>query len=437
MRLAIIGTGYVGLVTGVCLAESGHEISCIDIDADKIKKLSDAIIPIYEPGVEDLVKRNITLKRLSFRRSIQSNGGNYDAIFLALGTPQGIDGQADLSQIKETAKSIAPHLSAKTLVVVKSTVPVGTSDEIEALLNQELKRMNRGFSAKVASNPEFLAEGTAVRDFMRPDRIIIGVSSDEDAGLLYSIYKPFALSNPGKIIRMDRRSAELTKYASNGLLATKISFMNELSRLAESCGANINAVRVGMGSDSRIGNRFLYAGPGYGGSCFPKDVKALMCTAKTKGLNLSIIEAVEKVNDEQIRFIYNKIVNHFGSLEGRRLCLWGLSFKPRTNDVRESPSLKLIKLLIDSGCLINAHDPMADIDFQKSLEQPICINEEAYDALQDADALILMTEWQEYRSPNWKVIADKLKSKALFDFRNQWERQDLENQGFAYYAVGC
>ncbi|BCD60532.1 MULTISPECIES: UDP-glucose/GDP-mannose dehydrogenase family protein [unclassified Nitratiruptor] len=450
MRLSIIGTGYVGLVTGACMAQMGNSVICVDIDEEKIEKLKKGIIPIYEPGLEEIVKENFKIGTLHFTTDIKEALQRSDIVFIAVGTPQGEDGSADLQYVLVVAKDIGKYMTHPLIVVDKSTVPVGTADKVRATIQNELKkRLENGeitegeyqelMEFDVVSNPEFLKEGDAVNDFMKPDRVVIGADKEKSMQILKELYAPFT-RNHERFIAMDIRSAELTKYAANAMLATKISFMNEMAKIAEAVGADINKVRVGIGSDSRIGYSFIYPGVGYGGSCFPKDVKALEKIAIDAGVEPKIIKAVEAVNKEQRVYFLNKILQRFGEdLRGKSFALWGLSFKPETDDMREAPSITIVKELTSRGAKIKAYDPKAMEEAKNFWLKDVsnieyCDNK--YDALNDADAMILVTEWKEFRSPDFIEMQKRLKNPLIFDGRNQYNKEKLKEYGFEYHQVG-
>lgn len=439
MRIAVVGTGYVGLVTGTCLAEVGHTITCIDLDEKKIAKLKDGISPIYEPGLEALIKQNIEHERLRFTTNLEEGLKGADVAFIAVGTPEGEDGSADLSYVKAVAKSIGQKCSGNLLAVVKSTVPVGTCDMVEETITAELKARNAKHRVTVGSNPEFLKEGAAVSDFMHPDRIVCGVTNEQDAETFRDLYNVFVIDDPSKIFIVDRRSSELIKYGSNAMLATRITFMNELARLCEKVGADIDNVRRGMGSDARIGRKFLWAGPGYGGSCFPKDVAALVRTGDQYGVDLSILKAVTDGNEAQKAHAGRKILDHFsGKLHGKTVAIWGLAFKPGTDDTREAPAATIIKMLLDAGAAVIGHDPQGKENFSKDFGSHAKLSyvDEAYDAVKAADALVLVTEWPEYKRPNFEKIGALLRSKKIFDLRNQWNYKQLKSLGYHYECIG-
>lgn len=439
MRIAVVGTGYVGLVTGTCLAEVGHLVTCVDLDERKITKLKDAISPIYEPGLENLIKQNIEHERLFFTTNLEEGLKGAEVAFIAVGTPEGEDGSADLSYVKAVAKSIAQKCSGNLLTVVKSTVPVGTCDMVEEILTTELKARGSNYKVTVGSNPEFLKEGAAVNDFMHPDRIVCGVTNDADAETFRDLYNVFVIDDPSKIFIVDRRSSELIKYGSNAMLATRITFMNELARLCEKVGADVDNVRRGMGSDARIGRKFLWAGPGYGGSCFPKDVAALVKTGDQYGVNLSILKAVTDGNEAQKEHAGRKVLNFFGGkLAGKTIAIWGLAFKPGTDDVREAPAATIIRLMLDAGATVIGHDPQGKDNFSKEFgsNAKLTYVDEAYDAVKGADALVLVTEWPEYKRPNFEKIGGLMRAKNVFDLRNQWSYKHLKNLGYHYECMG-
>ena len=432
MRIAVVGTGYVGLVAGTCFAESGNNVICIDVDQEKIDKLRDGIVPIYEPGLEELLRRNVHDGRLSFTTDYAEGIDRAQVVFIAVGTPPGEDGSADLKYVLSAAKSIAEHMSDYTVIVDKSTVPVGTARKVA-----EVVAANTRHDFHVVSNPEFLKEGAAIDDFLKPDRVVIGSGSQRAAEIMDELYAPFVRT--GKpIIHMDVESAELTKYAANAMLATRISFMNEIANICERVGANIDHVRKGIGTDERIGSRFLFAGCGYGGSCFPKDVKALARTAAESGYEFRILDAVESVNEAQKRVLYEYVTEHFGKdLTGRHFAVWGLAFKPNTDDMREAPSIVLIEALLGAGATITACDPEA-IDEARAhhLGDRIAYEENPMKALADADALIVVTEWNEFRRPDFEAVRDALKQPVIFDGRNIYSRKVLERLGFTYRNIG-
>ena len=436
MNISIVGTGYVGLVSGACLAETGAIVNCIDVNQSKIDSLNNGIMPIYEPGLEDLVKRNVQKERLFFKTKLSEVVNESDAIFIAVGTPPDEDGSADLKYVIGVAREIGQTLINYTVVITKSTVPVGTAVKVKAAIQEELDKRGVKIEFDVASNPEFLKEGNAVDDFLKPDRIVVGVESEKAEKVLKRLYKPFLL-NGHPIIVMDITSSEMTKYAANSMLATKISFINDIANLCEIVGADINLVRKGIGSDSRIGNKFLYPGVGYGGSCFPKDVQALIKTAKSYGYSLKVLQAVEDVNKYQKTVLYHKIFNHFGGfLKGKTIAIWGLSFKPETDDMREAPSLVLINQLLEKGATICAYDPIAMHETERIIGNKIKYCKDMYETLIGADALAVVTEWSEFRLPNFKVMEKLMNEKVLFDGRNIFDTEQIVEYGFKYYSIG-
>lgn len=436
MKIAVVGTGYVGLVTGTCFAEVGIEVTCIDIDKKKIENLHKGVLPIYEPGLEKMVLRNVEKERLHFSTDLASAIKDCSAAFIAVGTPPGEDGSADLKYVLGVAKEIGRSMNEYLVVVTKSTVPVGTSQKVKQAVQQELDARGSDLQFDIASNPEFLKEGAAIEDFLKPDRIVVGIESEKAEDLMSKLYKPFLL-NGHPIIFMDVPSAEMTKYAANSMLATKISFMNDIANLCEIMGADVNMVRRGIGSDTRIGNKFIYSGIGYGGSCFPKDVKALIRTAAENGYEMQILKSVESVNENQKLVLFNKVNKHFnGELSGKTFALWGLSFKPKTNDMREAPSLVIIEKLLEAGCNVKAYDPVAVKEAKHILGDKIVYATDAYDAIIDADALLVITEWPEFRAPNFQVISRLIKNKVVFDGRNIYEAKELQDFGFTYYGIG-
>jgi len=438
MRVVMVGTGYVGLVTGTCLAEVGHYVACIDLNQEKIDMLCDGVCPIFEPGLEGMIRRSMEHERLHFTTDLATAIKTAEIIFIAVGTPEDEDGSADLSYVQAVARSLGQLIERDMVVVVKSTVPVGTCDVVEEIIEHELQKRNKSLRVIVASNPEFLKEGDAVSDFMKPDRVVVGLNDLTAEDSFRELYRPFILDDQGKLLIMDRRSSELTKYGANAMLATRISFMNEMAILCEHLGANIDKVRLGIGSDARIGRKFLYAGPGYGGSCFPKDVAALLKSSAATGIEMRVLNAVTSANDFQKNYVFQKISRHFGELKGRRIAVWGLSFKPGTDDVRESPAEILIQSLLDAGASVICHDPQGQKNFAKEFgEHPsLSYSESAYEALHGADALVLVTEWSEYKRPNWDKVKGLMKEPALFDLRNQYEAYDLISRGFHYECVG-
>jgi len=436
MKIAVVGTGYVGLVTGTCFAETGITVTCIDIDTEKIEKLNAGIVPIYEPGLEIMINRNVEKGRLFFTTQIAENIDGCDVVFIAVGTPPDEDGSADLKYVLAVAQDIGRYMTDYLVVVTKSTVPIGTAPKVKAAIAEELKKRAVDLPFDVASNPEFLKEGNAIEDFLKPDRIVIGTESERAQKVLNRLYKPFVLNNH-PIIFMDIPSAELTKYAANAMLATRISFMNDIANLCEIVGADINLVRKGIGSDPRIGNKFIYAGAGYGGSCFPKDVKALIKTADDLNHSLEILKSVENVNNRQKSMLFDKINTHFrGNLTGKKIAIWGLSFKPNTDDMREAPSLVIIEKLLQAGCLVYAYDPVAIAEAKHKLKETVNFVEDQYEVLVDVDALVVMTEWPEFRMLKYRVIERLMKAKVIFDGRNIYEPSEMDEYGFTYYSIG-
>lgn len=436
MKIVIVGTGYVGLVTGACLADVGMQVTCVDVDKTKIENLKKGILPIYEPGLEDIVYRNFKSGRLDFSTSLKDSLPSSQVVFIAVGTPPGEDGSADLQYVKAVATEIGQHMNDYLVVVTKSTVPVGTSHIVKSCVQDELNKRNLAIEFDVASNPEFLKEGAAIKDFMSPDRVVIGIENERAKKILEKIYKPFLL-NGFRVIYMSITSAEMTKYAANAMLATRISFMNDIANLCDKVGANINDIRAGIGADPRIGKKFLYAGVGYGGSCFPKDVKALAKTAKDLGHSLQILDAVEEVNNRQKLVLAEKILKHFGNdLSGKTIALWGLAFKPNTDDMREAPAIYIIEELLKHGAQVRAIDPVATHEAQKVLGDRISYHDNVYETTEGADAIALVTEWNEFRFPDWDKIIAQLKTPVIFDGRNIYERDFLEEKGFIYYGIG-
>jgi UDPglucose 6-dehydrogenase len=436
MKITIVGTGYVGLVTGACFAEVGIDVTCVDIDENKIEGLNNGIIPIYEPGLEDIVERNIEKGRLHFSTKLSESLEGTEVVFSAVGTPPDEDGSADLKYVLDVAREVGRHMSDYVLLVTKSTVPVGTALKVKNAIQEELHKRGVNIPFDVASNPEFLKEGAAVDDFLKPDRIVVGTESERAENLMARLYKPFTL-NGHPVIFMDIPSAEMTKYAANAMLATRISFMNDVANLCEIMGADVNMVRKGIGSDPRIGPKFIYPGIGYGGSCFPKDVKALIKTADENGYSMRILKSVEDVNDEQKSVLYKKVENYFkGDLKGKTIAMWGLSFKPQTDDMREAPSLVLIDLFLKAGCTVKAYDPVAMQETQRKIGDVITYCDDQYEALIDADCLLLVTEWKEFRMPNMNVIKKLLRTPAVFDGRNIYDRNEMAEAGFDYFSIG-
>jgi len=438
MQLTIFGSGYVGLVTGACMAEMGNHVVCVDIDEDKIQRLCNGEVPIYEPGLESYIKRNQEAGRLEFTTDVARGVSHGLFQFVAVGTPPDEDGSADLKHVLAVAESIGAHMNEYRIIVDKSTVPVGTADKVREAIHAALAKRDVSLEFDVVSNPEFLKEGAAIEDFMKPDRIIVGTDNPRTTELLRALYEPFN-RNRDRLISMDVRSAELTKYAANAMLATKISFMNELANLAENVGADIEKVRVGIGSDPRIGYHFIYPGSGYGGSCFPKDVRALAKSASNSGYNAELLEAVENVNNRQKHRIFDKLLSHFGGdLEGKTIALWGLSFKPNTDDMREAPSRVLMEALWKAGASVRAYDPKALEETRRIYpsQEGLELCESSAEALTGADALVVMTEWQEFRSPDFDKISEALSEPVIFDGRNLYDPDYLKSNGIHYYGVG-
>lgn len=437
MRIAIVGTGYVGLVTGTCFAEIGVNVICVDTNCEKIEALKKGIIPIYENGLEEMVNRNVKAGRLKFTTSLESCLNDVEVVFSAVGTPPDEDGSADLSYVLAVARTIGQYMNKYLLVVTKSTVPVGTAQKVRSVIQEELDKRGVKLEFDVASNPEFLKEGNAVNDFMSPDRVVVGVESERAQKLMTKLYKPFLLNN-FRVIFMDIPSAEMTKYAANSMLATRISFMNDIANLCELVGADVNMVRSGIGSDTRIGRKFLYPGIGYGGSCFPKDVKALIRTAQQNGYEMRVLQAVEEINEKQKAILFEKLLKHYeGQLQGKTIALWGLAFKPETDDMREAPALVLIDKLLQQGCNIRVYDPAAMDECRRRLgSDTIYYAKDMYDAVLDADAMLLVTEWKEFRLPSWPVLKKTMNQPVVLDGRNIYERKEMEEQGFVYYCIG-
>jgi UDPglucose 6-dehydrogenase len=434
MKVAIIGTGYVGLVTGTCFSEMGIDVTCIDNDVKKVENLKNGKIPIYEPSLEDLVHKNSEAGRLHFTTTICDCIDDIEVVFLAVGTPPDEDGSADLKHVMDVATEIGRYMNKYLLVVNKSTVPVGTALKVKTIIQDELDARGLSIEFDVASNPEFLKEGSAIKDFMAPERVIVGASSEKAHEIMDRLYRPFMLNNY-RVIYMDIPSAEMTKYAANAMLATRISFMNDIANLCEVVGADINMVRKGIGSDSRIGNKFLYPGVGYGGSCFPKDVKALIQTAISKGKRLRVLEAVEVVNNLQKEILFNKLLKHFnGDIKGLKIALWGLSFKPETDDIREAPALVLIDLIKKAGGVVSVYDPVA-MDECRNRYIDVIYAKDMYEACIDANAVLLVTEWKEFRVPSWPTLKRIMKAPVIFDGRNIYNRHEVSGNGFTYFSI--
>lgn len=436
MNIAIVGTGYVGLVSGTCFAETGANVVCVDTDEKKIEALRKGEIPIYEPGLEEMVARNMKAGRLSFTTSLESCLNDVSIVFTAVGTPPNEDGSADLRYVLEVAHTIGRNIRRHVLVVTKSTVPVGTARKVKAAIEEELEKRGEKIDFDVASNPEFLKEGNAIKDFMTPDRVVVGVDSERARELMSKLYRPFLLNN-FRVIFMDIPSAEMTKYAANSMLATRISFMNDIANLCELVGADVNMVRSGLGSDTRIGRKFLYPGCGYGGSCFPKDVKALIKTGEEHGYEMRVLKMVEAVNESQKDVLFRKLEKFYdGKLEGRTVALWGLAFKPETDDMREAPALVLVNRLLKAGCKVRAYDPAAMKEARRRFGDSVYYARDMYDALLDADALLLVTEWKEFRLPAWGVIKKTMNQVVIFDGRNIYDSQELTEMGITYHCIG-
>jgi len=436
MKIAIVGTGYVGLVTGTCFSEMGVDVTCVDVQKSKIENLKHGIIPIYEPGLEDMVRRNYNASRLKFTTDLKECLDDVDIVFSAVGTPPDEDGSADLSYVLEVPCTIGRNMNHYVLVVTKSTVPVGTAQKVKATIQEELNKRNVQIGFDVASNPEFLKEGNAVDDFMKPDRVVVGVESERAKELMERLYKPFMMNNY-RLIFTDIPSAEMIKYAANSMLATRISFMNDIANLCELVGADVNMVRKGIGADSRIGNKFLYPGCGYGGSCFPKDVKALIKTAEKNGYSMEVLKAVEEVNERQKSILFEKLIKHFhGNIKGKRIAMWGLAFKPETDDMREAPALVLIDKIVAAGAIVKVYDPVAMDECRRRIGDKVIYAKDMYDAVLDADALLLVTEWKEFRMPSWCVLKRTMKEALVIDGRNIYDRRELINIGFDYLCIG-
>lgn len=439
MNIAIVGTGYVGLVSGTCFADTGANVTCIDVDKKKIERLNNGDIPIYEPGLDELVLKNVKAGRLKFSSDLASVLNDQEIVFSAVGTPPDEDGSADLKYVLQVAKTIGENLNRYLVVVTKSTVPVGTARKVRETIQAEFDKRGVDIEFDVASNPEFLKEGNAIKDFMSPDRVVVGVESEKAKKTLTKLYKPFLLNN-FRVIFMDIPSAEMTKYAANSMLATRISFMNDIANLCELVGADVNMVRQGIGTDTRIGRKFLYAGCGYGGSCFPKDVKALIKTADKAGYSMGVLKAVEEVNERQKHILFEKLVKAYGgvdNLKGKTIAMWGLAFKPETDDMRESTALVIIDSLLKAGCNIRAYDPVAMDECRRRLpEAPIYYSHDMYDAVLEADAMLLLTEWKEFRLPTWAVIRKEMNRPLVIDGRNIFDSEELEENGFEYHCIG-
>lgn len=436
MKIAIVGTGYVGLVSGTCFSEMGVDVTCVDIDRDKVERLKEGIIPIYEPSLEDMVHRNVLARRLHFTTDLREVLDDVEVVFSAVGTPPDEDGAADLKYVLEVARTVGCYMNKYLVMVTKSTVPVGTAVKVKEVIRGELDRRGVNIEFDVASNPEFLKEGAAIDDFMRPDRVVVGVDNDRAREIMTRLYRPFMLTND-RMLFTDIPSAEMIKYAANSMLATRISFMNDIANLCELVGADVNMVRKGIGSDTRIGAKFLYPGCGYGGSCFPKDVKALIRTADQNGYSMRVLKAVEEVNEQQKTVLFDKFLKHFnGDVKGRTVALWGLSFKPETDDMREAPALVLINLLVDAGVSVKVYDPIAMDECKRRVGDKVLYCKDMYDAVVDADALMLVTEWKEFRVPSWSVLKKAMREYAVIDGRNIYDGRELKENGFDYYKIG-
>lgn len=436
MNIAIVGTGYVGLVSGTCFSEMGINVTCVDIDEQKIAKLQNGIVPIYEPGLEDMVLRNVKAGRLKFTTDIRTCLDEAEVVFSAVGTPPDEDGSADLHYVLDVARTVGKNIKNYLVFVTKSTVPVGTAKKVKAAIAEEIAKRGADVEFDVASNPEFLKEGAAIDDFMSPDRVVVGVESERAKEIMARLYRPFMLTND-RMLFTDIPSAEMIKYAANSMLATRISFMNDIANLCERVGADVSMVRKGIGSDSRIGAKFLYPGCGYGGSCFPKDVKALIKTAEKNGYEMHVLKAVEEVNERQKRILFDKLEKHFGGeLKGKKIAMWGLSFKPETDDMREAPALVLIDLLLKSGCEVKVYDPIAMEECKRRIGETVTYCADKYEAAIDADALLMVTEWKEFRVPSWDVLKKTMRGNVVIDGRNIYDRKELEGKGFIYYRIG-
>lgn len=436
MNIAIVGTGYVGLVSGTCFAEMGVNVTCVDIDEEKVDKLRRGVIPIYEPGLDEMVRRNVDAGRLRFTTDLTEVLDDVEVVFSAVGTPPDEDGSADLKYVLAVAETFGRNVNKYTILVTKSTVPVGTAEKVKHRVRAELDKRGVDVEFDVASNPEFLKEGAAIKDFMTPDRVVVGTESEQAKKVMSRLYKPFMLSGE-RMIFTDIPSAEMIKYAANSMLATRISFMNDIANLCELVGADVNMVRKGIGSDSRIGKKFLYPGCGYGGSCFPKDVKALIKTAEKSGYRMQVLKAVEEVNEKQKEILYRKLMRHFeNDLEGKTIAMWGLAFKPETDDMRESTALVMIDLLTAAGCTVRAYDPVAMDECRRRVGDRVTYCRDMYDALLDADALLLVTEWKEFRLPAWPVVKKAMRRPLVIDGRNIFDAEELAENGFEYHCIG-
>ncbi len=436
MNIAIVGTGYVGLVSGTCFAEMGVNVTCVDVNEEKINSLKNGQVPIYEPGLDEMVLRNHHEGRLNFTTDLTSCLDNVDIVFSAVGTPPDEDGSADLQYVLAVAREFGQNIKKYTVLVTKSTVPVGTAKKVKAVIREELEKRGVDVPFDVASNPEFLKEGAAIKDFMSPDRVVVGVESEKAKELMSKLYRPFMLNN-FRVIFTDIPSAEMIKYAANSMLATRISFMNDIANLCELVGADVNMVRKGIGADVRIGSKFLYPGCGYGGSCFPKDVKALIKTAEKNGYNMSVLKAVEEVNENQKHVLFNKLSKYYGGdLKGKTIAMWGLAFKPETDDMREATSLVTISLLLEAGCTVRVYDPVAMNECRRRIGDKVYYATDMYDAVLDADALLMLTEWKQFRLPSWGVVNKSMKNPLIIDGRNIYDAEELKQNGFEYYCIG-
>lgn len=436
MNIAIVGTGYVGLVSGTCFAEMGVNVTCVDVNEEKINSLKNGQVPIYEPGLDEMVLRNHREGRLNFTTDLTSCLDNVEIVFSAVGTPPDEDGSADLQYVLEVAREFGQNIKKYTVLVTKSTVPVGTAKKVKTVIREELEKRGVDVPFDVASNPEFLKEGAAIKDFMSPDRVVVGVESEKAKELMSKLYRPFLLNN-FRVIFTDIPSAEMIKYAANSMLATRISFMNDIANLCELVGADVNMVRKGIGSDARIGSKFLYPGCGYGGSCFPKDVKALIKTAEKNGYNMSVLKAVEQVNENQKHVLFNKLSKYYGGdLKGKTIAMWGLAFKPETDDMREATSLVTINLLLEAGCTVRVYDPVAMNECRRRIGDKVLYAKDMYDAVLDADALLMLTEWKQFRLPSWGVVSKSMKNPLIIDGRNIYDAEELKQNGFEYYCIG-
>lgn len=436
MNVAVVGTGYVGLVSGACFAEMGVHVTCVDIDEQKIEKLKNGIIPIYEPGLEEMVRKNVAAGRLRFSTSLKEVIEEVNLVFSAVGTPPDEDGSADLKYVLSVAREFGQHIKRYTVLVTKSTVPVGTAKKVKAVIQEELDKRGENIPFDVASNPEFLKEGAAIKDFTSPDRVIVGVESERARSLMTRLYRPLMLNN-FRVIFTDIPSAEMIKYAANSMLATRISFMNDIANLCEIVGADVEMVRQGIGADTRIGRKFLYPGCGYGGSCFPKDVKALIKTAEKNGYDMQVLKAVEDVNERQKKVVFGKLKTYYkGDLKGKTIAVWGLAFKPDTDDMREATSLVTIQLLLDAGCRVRVFDPVAMEECKRRIGDKVEYAKDMYDAVLDADAMLLLTEWKQFRLPSWGVMKKTMKNALVIDGRNIYDKEELEEYGFEYHCIG-